>query len=410
VRDVVDFCQLGGLADKQITTLSKGMKQRLCLGRTMIHDPSVLILDEPAAGLDPRARIELREMIARLAEVGKTVLISSHILTELAEICHRVGIIEQGRLLAVGSVAVLAPDSTYGRAMAAAFVDEARKGLFGIARSDARIRARVKPLSREKPNDRKRRRRPNERSSHSGGQNSGGRGGSRGGKQQSRNAPDRTAKASPASETRPENGGAKVSEGSSGSSRRRRRGGRGRGSQGSQERPAGSTAIAADGRDMEAEVDVETVPVPEQAAHAAKFTDELVRAMGFNASVRTEIDGDDVTVHIDGDALGALVGPKGSTIQALEEVVRAAVQHFAGGHSAWMHVDVAGYRERRRQALADFACKIADEVKESGEERAMEPMTAADRKVVHDAIAEIEGVETTSEGEEPRRRVVVLPA
>jgi len=104
VEYVMEFTLLKGLADKPIDGLSKGMKQRLCLGRTMIHDPSVLILDEPAAGLDPRARIELREMIARLADNGKAVLISSHILTELAEICDRVGIIEQGRLLAVGSV------------------------------------------------------------------------------------------------------------------------------------------------------------------------------------------------------------------------------------------------------------------------------------------------------------------
>jgi spoIIIJ-associated protein len=291
-------------------------------------------------------------------------------------------------------------------------LDESRKGLFGIARSDARIRARVKPLSREKPNDRKRRGRRNERSSRGGGQGGGGRSGSRGGKQQSRNASDRAADAAPVgAETGPaSNGGAKSPQEGSGASRRRRRGGRGRGNQGSQERPAGSTAIAVDGRDVEAEVDVETVPVTEQAAHAAKFTDELVRTMGFNASIRTDIDGEDVTVHIDGDGLGALVGPRGSTVQALEEVVRAAVQHFAGGHSAWMHVDVAGYRERRRQALADFARKIALEVKETGEERAMEPMTAADRKVVHDVIAEVEGVETTSEGEDPRRRVVVLPA
>ena len=101
---VMEFTQLDVLAEKPIDGLSKGMKQRLCLGRTMIHDPAVLIMDEPAAGLDPRARIELREMIARLAGLGKTVLISSHILTELAEMCHRVGIIEQGRLLAVGSV------------------------------------------------------------------------------------------------------------------------------------------------------------------------------------------------------------------------------------------------------------------------------------------------------------------
>jgi len=101
---VMDFTLLGPLAHKPIDGLSKGMKQRLCLGRTMIHDPSVLVLDEPAAGLDPRARIELREMIGRLADDGKAILISSHILTELAEICHRVGILEQGKLVAVGSV------------------------------------------------------------------------------------------------------------------------------------------------------------------------------------------------------------------------------------------------------------------------------------------------------------------
>ncbi len=160
----------------------------------------------------------------------------------------------------------------------------------------------------------------------------------------------------------------------------------------------------------DAEVDVETLPVAEQAEHASKFTDELVRTMGFSASVRTEIDGDDVTVHIEGDGLGPLVGPRGVTIQALEEVVRAVVQHHAGGHSAWVHVDVSGYRERRRQALAEFARQVADEVRATGEERAMEPMGAGDRKVVHDVIAEIDGVDTTSEGEDPRRRVVVFPA
>jgi ABC-2 type transport system ATP-binding protein len=101
---VMDFTELDKLALKPISALSKGMKQRLCLGRTMIHDPGVMVLDEPAAGLDPRARIQLREMIRRLAADGKTVLISSHILTELAEMCDVVGIIEQGRMLAVGSV------------------------------------------------------------------------------------------------------------------------------------------------------------------------------------------------------------------------------------------------------------------------------------------------------------------
>ena len=104
MRYVMNFTYLEQLAEKPIDGLSKGMKQRLCLGRSMIHDPAVLILDEPAAGLDPRARIELREMIGRLAADGKTILVSSHILSELAEMCHTVGIIEQGQLLAMGKV------------------------------------------------------------------------------------------------------------------------------------------------------------------------------------------------------------------------------------------------------------------------------------------------------------------
>lgn len=101
---VMGFTGTDGMSEKPIRGLSKGMKQRLCLGRALIHDPAVMILDEPAAGLDPRARIQLRRMIRELADRGKTVLISSHILTELAEMCDSVGIIEQGKLLATGSV------------------------------------------------------------------------------------------------------------------------------------------------------------------------------------------------------------------------------------------------------------------------------------------------------------------
>lgn len=104
LMNVMGFTQLDQLANKPVSGLSKGMKQRLCLGRALIHNPKVLILDEPAAGLDPRARIELREMIGALAGEGKSLLISSHILTELAEMCDRVGIIEHGKLLAVGTV------------------------------------------------------------------------------------------------------------------------------------------------------------------------------------------------------------------------------------------------------------------------------------------------------------------
>jgi ABC-2 type transport system ATP-binding protein len=104
LRRVMSFTKLDTLREKLIDGLSKGMKQRLCLGRAMIHDPPVMIMDEPAAGLDPRARIQLREMIGQLAADGKSILVSSHILTELAEMCDTVAIIEQGRLLAVGSV------------------------------------------------------------------------------------------------------------------------------------------------------------------------------------------------------------------------------------------------------------------------------------------------------------------
>jgi spoIIIJ-associated protein len=156
-------------------------------------------------------------------------------------------------------------------------------------------------------------------------------------------------------------------------------------------------------------VDVETMPVGEQAQHAAEFTGELVRKMGFNATVSTDVEEDDVTVKVDGENLGVLVGPKGVTLQAIEEVVRAAVQRYAGGHAARVHVDVGGYRERRRAALVAFTTKIADEVKESGSAKALEPMSSADRKLVHDTVAEIDGVSTISEGEDPRRRVVIQP-
>ncbi len=84
--------------------LSRGMKQRLCLARALIHDPKVLILDEPASGLDPRARVEFRDIIRTLKDMGKTVIISSHILLELSEICTTIGIIDKGELVTKGSV------------------------------------------------------------------------------------------------------------------------------------------------------------------------------------------------------------------------------------------------------------------------------------------------------------------
>jgi ABC-2 type transport system ATP-binding protein len=104
VAHIIDFMSLGDLRDRQVESLSKGLKQRIALGRAIVHDPDVLILDEPAANLDPRARIEFRTLIRELATDGKTILLSSHILTEMSEMCDAVTVIERGRILATGSV------------------------------------------------------------------------------------------------------------------------------------------------------------------------------------------------------------------------------------------------------------------------------------------------------------------
>ena len=107
LQQVMEFTNLSGISQKQVAELSKGMKQRVSLARAMIHNPQVLVLDEPAASLDPRARVELREMLKALASQGKAILISSHILSELAEICDGAVIIEKGKLLRAGTMAEL---------------------------------------------------------------------------------------------------------------------------------------------------------------------------------------------------------------------------------------------------------------------------------------------------------------
>lgn len=105
VRQVASFCGLDGFADRPATGLSKGMGQRLHLAKTLLHDPQLLILDEPAAGLDPRARIEFRHLLKELASAGKSILISSHILPELGETCDAVIVLEKGRRVIAGSIA-----------------------------------------------------------------------------------------------------------------------------------------------------------------------------------------------------------------------------------------------------------------------------------------------------------------
>jgi ABC-2 type transport system ATP-binding protein len=107
IEGLLELTDLSRKTDQMIEALSRGMRQRLALTRTLIHDPKVLILDEPASGLDPRARVEIREVLRELCNMGKTILISSHILSELAEVCTSVGILEQGTLVAQGTIADL---------------------------------------------------------------------------------------------------------------------------------------------------------------------------------------------------------------------------------------------------------------------------------------------------------------
>jgi ABC-2 type transport system ATP-binding protein len=104
IAQVLELLDLTHKRDDYVNGLSKGMKQRLCLAKTLVHDPPVLILDEPASGLDPRARLEMKALLNELKGMGKTILVSSHILSELADFCTMIGIIERGKLLAAGSI------------------------------------------------------------------------------------------------------------------------------------------------------------------------------------------------------------------------------------------------------------------------------------------------------------------
>ena len=155
----------------------------------------------------------------------------------------------------------------------------------------------------------------------------------------------------------------------------------------------------------------EDVTVEEQAEIVQGFVEGLVDAFGYDAEVTTErIDDETVEVQVEGDDLGLLVGPRGNTLQAIHELSRTVVQRAASGHhEGRVRLDVAGYRQRRREALERFTKKLADQALTSGTAQVLEPMGAADRKVVHDTVNEIDGVHTVSEGEDARRHVVIVP-
>ena len=154
------------------------------------------------------------------------------------------------------------------------------------------------------------------------------------------------------------------------------------------------------------------IPLDTQEPTAVDFVRGLVDAFGADAEVTAVHDEDDdaLEVNVEGDDLGLLVGPRGTTLSAIAELTRTAVaQQHAGRLVGRLRVDVGGYRARRKDALIRFAGQVADKVKDTGESVALEPMSPPDRKIVHDAVNEIDGVHTSSRGEDRRRHVVIHP-
>jgi spoIIIJ-associated protein len=255
-------------------------------------------------------------------------------------------------------------------------VDEPKAGLFGRLRGEARVRARVRPTqARPKVEHRDRR-----------------KGKARDGRDQ--RDPDAASDAAPSSAA-PVAVAAAAESGES--SDRPPNGRRGAGSSGRSDEAAAT--------DKES-----TVSAAEVGAQAREFVEELVAAFGLRGETTLTEDGDDLEVQVSGDDLGLLVGPRGATLLAVQDLARVASQRRLGDHSTRLRVDVGGYRVRRREALTRFAVQVADEVRASGEPRALEPMPSSDRKVVHEALLDAEGVSTRSEGDDPHRRVIIDPA
>jgi spoIIIJ-associated protein len=302
-------------------------------------------------------------------------------------------------------------------------VDEPKTGLFGRVRVEARVRARVRPVG-ARPR-RERSRRSGGGRSDQGGQR--GQSGRQGGQRSSSGGGGRNGSADDADASRSGGAGtngsgtatAGTGSGTSRSARRRRNrskatptgvatsAGSGNGSGGpSREKAPQRSTEAKETEDM-----AEGMTLEEQGEVGRAFVADLLGEFGMEGSVETRLlDEDTVEIAALGEDLGILVGPRGSTLAALQDLTRAVVQRQCPSRTDRILVDVAGYRERRSAALKRFSTQIAEEVLASGQEKALEPMSPADRKAVHDAINEMPGVETRSEGEDPNRHIVIAPA
>jgi spoIIIJ-associated protein len=302
-------------------------------------------------------------------------------------------------------------------------VDEPKTGLFGRMRVEARVRARVRPVGARPRRERSRR-----NSAGKSGQGSQGSQGSRQGGQRSssggggRSRPEGGAPADP--ESAGTNGAGTTTagngSGTSRSARRRRNRSKatttagGASVESSSNGSGGPSAEKAPKRSTEAketEDMAEGMTLEEQGEVGRSFVADLLSEFGMEGTVETRLlDEDTVEIAALGEDLGILVGPRGSTLAALQDLTRAVVQRQCPSRTDRILVDVAGYRERRSAALKRFSVQIAEEVLTSGQEKALEPMSPADRKAVHDAINEMSGVQTRSEGEDPNRHIVIAPA
>jgi spoIIIJ-associated protein len=293
-------------------------------------------------------------------------------------------------------------------------VSEPKAGLFGRVRGEARVRARVRP-AQPRPKRTRTKRQGQRRQGQDG----------RGGGRERASGDGAVAVADPEAESRPAGTGGGGTSSSPARKRRRRSRGGGRGSTGGGSTRSTTGGPREDGADSARDERVRTsgesgdgkegtmteeLSLEQQGDSAREFVAGVVREMGLDASVTTRVvDADTAAVEVSGSELGLLVGPGGATLSALQELTRTYVQRQTSGRSERIIVDVAGYRARRAEALQKFTRQIAEEVLQDGGDRALEPMAPPDRKVVHDTINEIEGLSTRSEGEEPRRYIVISP-
>jgi spoIIIJ-associated protein len=291
---------------------------------------------------------------------------------------------------------------------------EPKAGLFGRTRGEARVRARVRPVG-PRP---KRERRPRDR--ERGGNRNQGSGNAQ---RQGASKPDARAAADGDVSTSGGGSGERSGTGTSRSARRRRNrsqataGGAGAAlaengrspSTAAAPRPAEKTQQRST-EPKETVAMAEGMTLEEQGEVGRAFLAGLLSEYGMQATVETRlIDEETVEIAARGDELGLLVGPRGSTLSALQDITRAVVQRQCPSRTDRILVDVAGYREKRSAALKRFSTQIAEEVIASGQEKALESMSPADRKAVHDAVNEIDGVATRSEGEDPNRYIVIAP-